>query len=169
MTTVVILSLLILTMGIWLYFRSDIFIRVSILLIIAIIIPDVWVLVHARWPETENITINVWFSKSYREYLVKEKQELSVLWYIYGVGSYVSKVLFAYCFSKVAALISFRLFKVSVIVVIFHIIQFAFWLWNKNTSVWSNYLVYLFIILIIIHLIIPDKRQAKYRVMEHYD
>lgn len=154
---------LIFIFSIWIYRKSDVFIRIGIVLMVAILIPDFWVLVDFVYPETASMEYDLWLSNTYHE-------KLNALWYFYGVGSYLSRLLFALIVSKIASLVSFKLYKVSITVVIFYIIQFAFWLYNKNTSVWANYLVYLAIICVIIHLIIPDKHQAKYRIMEHnYD
>lgn len=156
------LGLLLFVLLIWIYRRSDVFVRVGIVLIVAILIPDFWVLIDFFWPETANTEYDLWLSSTYHE-------KLNALWYFYGVGSYISRLLFALVVSKVASLVSFKLYKVSLTIVVFYIIQFAFWLWNKNTSVWANYIVYLVIICCIVHLLIPDKQQAKYRIMQDYD
>lgn len=159
------LSVFILLAVVYLYRRSDFAVRMGILFIVAIIIPFIWPLVKLGWPETEGIKLNLWLSKKYRD--DPEKEDLNVLWYIYGVGSYVAKVILCYVTAQFAAAHSFKAYRVFMVGIIYFIVQFGFWLWNKNTSVYANIIVYLFALPLIIYLLMPDK--AIVRSIEDYD
>ncbi|MES2428258.1 MAG: hypothetical protein V4560_14860 [Bacteroidota bacterium] len=138
------------------YIKGDDVTQIGIIWVISVLIVDTWVLFQKFIPGISETTYNLWWDKDYNE-------PLNALWYIAGVGAYLSKVLFVYGASKLASLHSLKLHKVSIVFVGYYVTQFAFWLYNKNTSVWANFLVHLFIVIVVPYLLIDEKKTAKYR------
>lgn len=144
-----------------LYVRSELFRKVGILWVVAMLLPDFWILVKLNWPETKDINLNLWLSKSYREYNDKVGDTFNVLWYIYGIGTYLANFILAVSITKIASLVHFKLYMVSIVFVFFRITQFGFWLYNKNTSIIANLIVYIFIIPIVVIFFLRDKHMGK--------
>lgn len=131
-------------------------VKIGIIWIVSALVVDIWVIFQKARPSISKATYNLWWDKDYNE-------PLNALWYIAGIGAYLSKIMFVLGTSKLASLYSFKLYKVSLVFVAYYITQFAFWLWNKNTSIWANFLVYLCVIIAFIYLLIPEKKEGKYR------
>ena len=125
--------------------------RCVILAIIALLITDAWVLVKSFWPKTEDILCNLWLDKEYNV-------PLNVLWYIHGIGLYIAKIIWSIILLMLASKINLRLKRVFGAVTLYYCLQFYFWLYNKNTSVFANFIVYIYIIPIILFLIIPERK-----------
>ncbi len=143
------------------YIKGDDIIQIGIIWVISVLIVDIWVVFQKFIPGIGETTYNLWWDKDYNE-------PLNALWYIAGVGAYLSKVMFVCGASKLASLYSFKLYKVSIVFVGYYITQFGFWLYNKNTSIWANFLVYLCVGCTIVYLLIPEKKEGKYRRIDSH-
>ena len=137
----------------YLYIKSGDVVQIGIIWITSALIVDLWVIFQKFSPGIEKEVYNLWWDKDYNE-------PLNALWYISGIGAYLSKVLFVYGASKLAGLYNIKLHKISIVFVFYYITQFGFWLWSKNTSVWANFWVYLCMAIATVYLIIPS---SKYR------
>lgn len=136
----------------------DVIIRITVLLFLGILAWDFHLVVYFIWPETAVITCDIWLDKSYH-------QEMTVQWYLYGMGRYLAELIWAVATSMLAGIVSYKLFKITVVFVLFFVTQFWFYCWDRNVSIWANFWVYLFMALMVFYLFIPDKKktEAKYR------
>lgn len=65
-----------------------------------------------------------------------------------------------FCLAKVAVQYSFQLFRVALIFFFYHAIDWAMLWWDYKTSVWFYYLLNGTIIIAIVSMFIPEKKQA---------
>lgn len=135
--------------------------RLILLLFIGILLCEFHGAIFLFWPETANIKYNLWLDKSYKE-------NITVLWYTYELGNILDRVIWAYVLCKIAEVISYKLFKVCIVFFVYYITQFAFYVWNRGTSYFANYMVYLYMACIIIILLIPDKKTGKFISIDDY-
>lgn len=77
-------------------------------------------------------------------------------------------VIWFFAFAKVARLVSYKLFYILLVYVGYFITQFAFYIWNRNTSLFSNFIVYLYMAVSIIMLFLPTKKGGKIINIEDY-
>lgn len=129
-------------------------IKISALLIFSILITELHTLVYYIFPITANVQINLWIDRSY-------DNPVTVLWYIYELMNILRDAIWCYAFAMVATMVSYRLYKVLIIIFFYHITQLLFYVWNRNTSLFSNIIVYFYMSLAIIYLFIPDKKDGK--------
>lgn len=132
--------------------------RSALIFLSGFVLMDAHIIVLLLRPEIAKIKCDLWLDKSF-------SQAVTVQWYLYGMGRYGAELVWAIAFSKIANLVSFRLYKVSLIFVLCFVTQFWFYCWNRNSSMWANFWVYLCMVCAIIYILIPEKekKESKYR------
>lgn len=132
-----------------------------ILLFISLMVGEVHGVVYYFYPETANIEYELWLDKKYNE-------KITVLFYIYELCHILERLIWAYVLCKVGAYyMSGILFSSGVVFFCYYVTQFALYVWNRNTSYFANYLIYLCMACIIIILLIPEKKQGIYKDMNN--
>ncbi len=124
----------------------------------AVLSKEFHLIVYLIWPQTATITCDIWLDKTYH-------QVMTVQWYLYSMCEYIENLIWAVSASMMATIISYQLYKITLVFVVFYVTQFCFYCWDRNTSLWDNFWVYLFMGIAIIYAIIPDKKkhEGKYR------
>lgn len=138
---------------------NSLIIQVVILLFIGLGLPEISTIVYWFNPHTTNIEFDLFLDRSYR-------QKLNVLWYIYELSTTLKWIIFSYVFCRVSQLVSHKLFVVAMIFFWYHVTQFLFYVWNRNTSFMANYVLYISMALIIVELLLPNKKISKYKSFE---
>jgi hypothetical protein len=136
-------------------------IKITSLLLIGIALTDIHMVVLFLYPNTAELTYSLWLDKNYNE-------EITVLWYIYEISNILKNIIWCYAFAKVAHLISYKLFKILLIFFFYHITQFAFYVWDRNTVFFSNIIVYIYMTLAILFFFMPHKKGGKLINIEDY-
>ena len=120
-----------------------------------ILLSELPVIIHRLYPQTAEIEYNLFLDKGCA-------QKITVLWYLYELSALVNRMIWAYAFCKVALLISERLFKVGMTFVFYYASQFVLYVWNRNSSGFSNLCVIICISFVLYFLILwPDKKKGK--------
>lgn len=135
--------------------------QLSVLLFLGIMCCNISSVIYVFWPETAKIEYILWLDKGH-------KQKLSVLWYIFELSNILNDFIWTFVLSKVAYKVSYRLFHVSLVFMAYRVTQFYFYVWNRNTTVWSNYIVYLFMALVLIYIFLPERQLGKYRDIDDF-
>lgn len=133
---------------------NKLIIELSILLFLGLALSEVHSLVYYLKPETAKIEFDLFLEKAY-------KQKLTVLWYLYELSGLLNRIIWAYVLCRISNKISFKLYKISVVFFGYHISQFLLYIWNRNTSFIVNWVLYTAMFLIILEIILPDKKQGK--------
>jgi len=128
--------------------------RIAILLIVGIAICDLHSIIWKLWPQTEFIEYDLFLSKKFH-------LKMNVLWYMYEISNMLNKIIWCYVLTVVGAKVSSKLFFIGLTFLLYQVTQFFFYLWDRNTSFWSNIIVYCFIGIAIVEIFIPDKKMAK--------
>lgn len=105
------------------------------------------------YPEINIRQYDLWLSKNYHE-------QITVAYYLYELENILAWVIWFFAFAKVAKLVSYRLFNVILIFVLYFITQLLFYVWNRNTSFTSNLITYLYMALAVIFLFLPGKSKG---------
>lgn len=130
----------------------------ALIFLTGFLLMDAHVIVLYIRPEIATIKCDLWLDNGF-------SQSVTVQWYLYGIGRYIAELLWAIAFSKIANLVSYRLYKVSLVFVFCFVTQFWFYCWNRNSSIWANIWVYLCMICSIVYILFPEKnkKEGKYR------
>ncbi len=126
----------------------------TLLFLSGFVLMDAHIVILFFRPEIAQIERDLWIDKDFN-------QAVTIQWYLYGMGRYLAELVWAIAFSKIANLVSYRLYKVSLIFVLCFITQFWFYCWNRNSSIWANFWVYLCMICSIIYILIPEKHKKE--------
>lgn len=125
-----------------------------------ILLSELPTIIHRIYPQTSEIEYSLFLDKNYKE-------QLTILWYIYEPVALLNRMIWAYAFAKIAALISYKLFKVGMTFVFYHASQFVLYVWNRNSSGLSNLFVIICIVFVLYFLIfMPDKKKGKLKSIE---
>lgn len=136
-------------------------IGITFLLCLALALCEIHMVVLKFYPIESSKEYAFWLDKNHKE-------KISSVWYIYEVSNILSKLIWAFCFSKVADLVSHRLSKVLIVFIIYYITQLIFYVWDRNTLLFSNLIVYIYVGMAILFLFIPAKRGGKLINIEDY-
>jgi hypothetical protein len=136
-------------------------IKIVSLCVIGLFLSELHTLIYYIKPETANIELDLWMDKSYH-------QKLSVLWYVYELNNRLSMIIWFYAFAKCCQIFSNKLFNIILVFVLYFITQFAFWIWDRNTIFFSNFIVYAYMAIAIMYLFIPSKKGGKLINIEDY-
>lgn len=136
-------------------------IQISALLIMAIAISEIHIVVLKLFPQTGMIEKAFWLDKNHKE-------KISVIWYIYELSNIVNKMIWMYCFMKVSKLVSHKLANVIIVFFGYYITQLAFYVWDRNTVLFSNFIVYIYVGIAILILFIPSRKGGKLINIEDY-
>lgn len=127
-----------------------------LLLFLGLALSEVHGLVFYFFPQTE--------TKQYKAFLDPEyKEQITLLWYIYEMAQIANRLIWALALTQIVSLISHRLFRVGVVFMIYYSAQLLFYVYNRNTSFLSNYILYACMIMILINVFISEKSPGKYR------
>ena len=134
-------------------------IQLIILLFSGLAICEIYRLVYWKWPQTATIEYDLFLAKNYKE-------KITVLWYMYELGNFINRSIWAFVLTIAAKKISYRLSKVSLVFLWYYIIESAFYIYDRNTSYFRNFTMYICMISVTILLFIPLKPTGKYRSIE---
>lgn len=135
-------------------------ITITLMFLSGILLSELPTIIHRVYPQTAEIEYNLFLDKS-------REQKITVLWYLYELAALINRMIWAYTFCKVAALISERLFKVGMTFVFYYASQFVLYVWNRNSSGLSNLFVIICIVFVLYFLIfMPDKKKGKLKSIE---
>lgn len=126
-------------------------IRIGVLIVVAMLLPDVWVIAQWGWPSLQDTSLSMWLDPTY-------KVHVNALWYIWGAGTGISRILVSYVLVIFGRQISPKALSITRVLFWFYVTQYAFWLWNKNTSILANFVVYIYLVPAVIYIVIPDKK-----------
>lgn len=136
-------------------------IRLILLLFFGKLVCQLHLLVYMFWPETASIKYNLYLSK-------ESTQNITVLYYLYELTGILKDVILNYVLYQAASYFSWKLSKAMVVFFACEVVQFLFYIWNRNTSFWSDNIVYIFMAFILIIIFLPDKPTAKYIQMQSH-
>jgi hypothetical protein len=128
----------------------------SCLLLFGLFLSEVQTIVYFLYPASATIEYDLFLSKTYH-------LKMSALWYIYELSNILNKIIWAYVFCRIAERVSWMLFKIAIVFLVYEFTQFFFYLWDRNTSFISNLCVYFAMAFIILEILIPEKKRAKVR------
>ena len=128
-------------------------------MIAGLLLTETSAILYRMYPETANIEYDLFLSKKFHF-------KISVLWYIYELTNIINRVIWAYVFTLVSLKYSRNLYWVGVTFMLYECSQFFFYIWNRNTSLISNILVYVCMGFIVLEILIPSKILAKVRRMD---
>lgn len=127
---------------------------IIILLLIGKLIPELHGLIYYLYPETSTIEYDLFWSKNYHE-------KISVLWYIFELTHIMKDIIWDFAFFKIAQLISTRLSKGLIVFFFADVIQAFLYAWDRNTTYFNNYILYIYVICILIIIFLPNKKNGK--------
>lgn len=127
---------------------------IAVLLFSGLIITEIPTLLRILFPETATIEYNLFIQKSYHE-------QITVLWYIYELGQILNRLIWAYAFCQLAKIISNKLFYIGVTFFVYQTFNFFFYIWDRNSSSLNNSILYCIVLIVIIEIIIPNKKTSK--------
>lgn len=128
--------------------------RIAIALFVGRLLCSLSTFVRLRWPWTENTTMVLWFDKDYTE-------AITIPWYIYELTNIFNKGVWIFCFAMAARLINEKLYMVLIIYFFAHCLTFIGYIYNRNSSYFSEIIMYIAIIFPMFGLFFPSKRKAK--------
>lgn len=133
--------------------------KVATLLVIGFILCDIHSVILSTYPQTEFIKHDLFLSKSFH-------LKLPVIWYIYELTNMLNKIIWCYVIAEVGLKISRRLFWIGITFLLYQISQFFFYLWDRNTSFFSNIIVYCCTAILIVEILMPGKKTGIIKSME---
>lgn len=133
--------------------------RICILLLLSLALTEVYRIVYFFDNSTAITEYNLFLSASYHK-------SITVLWYIYELCSILSNAIWAFVVFKIASKISSKLANVSLVFMWYYVSQSFFYAWNRNTSFFNNFCIYVCMGTVIFFILKPEKHQGKYRNME---
>lgn len=137
-------------------------IRTTILLIVGNIIGEIPFFVSIIYPETTEIFYtDIWVDKSYDE-------KITVISFMSGIKDVLVWVIWFFAVARFVVLFSYQMYYIFLVWVIYFITQLAFFVWNRNSSIYSNLIVYLYMGLSIAMLLFPSKKGGKIINIEYY-
>ena len=81
---------------------------------------------------------------------MQTQQKINAQWYIYEMSMILCKMIWTFIIARLAAMMGERAFKVAACFSFYYLIQFVFYIYNRNTSFTNNLLVYLALLISII-------------------
>lgn len=129
-------------------------IKISTALLVSILLCDTHIFIYYKFRETADIGCDLFLDPTYH-------YEQTILYYIHDLMLMFKDIVWAFCFAKVADLVSHKLYRVLIVMFSFHLTQFVFYVWNRNTTFISNIIVYIYIVVAIVCLFLPDKKGGK--------
>lgn len=130
-------------------------VKVAVCLLIGLLLQEASGLVYSVWPETEHIYFsNLYLDKGY-------KQPITVLYFIYELMPYLKDALFFYVLSIVLVKISSKLYYISLVFFGYYCVQACFYIWDRNTSYFRNFCVYICIAWVLMELLIRSKKEGR--------
>lgn len=137
-------------------------IRTTILLILGNIIGEIPFFISIVYPETTEISYtDIWVNKSFQE-------EITVISFMSGIKDVLVWVIWFFAFARFVLLFSYQMYYIILVWVGYFITQLAFFVWNRNSSIYSNLIVYLYMGLTILILLFPTKKGGKIINIEYY-
>lgn len=127
---------------------------ISLLLVTGVLVCTIHTVVFHFNPEIRDIYMNLWLSDNYREVL-------SVEYYLYEIEQLVCISIWFFAFGWAIRSVSKEIANVCFLFLLYFLTQIGFYVWNRNTSEISNYIVYIYLALAIIYIFIPKKQNAK--------
>lgn len=134
-------------------------IKIAFLLVTGLCICDIHSIILRAFPITANIQYDLFLSKSFH-------LKLPVIWYIYELANMLNKIIWCYVIAEIGLKISRKLFWIGVTFLLYQITQFFFYVWDRNTSFFSNIIVYCCVIVLVIEILMPNKKTAIIKSME---
>lgn len=128
--------------------------RVTVALLFGLLLCETQSIVRILYPETEVQEYSLWLSNNYKE-------KITLLWYMYEMAGILNRAIWIFCFAMTAKMVSYRLFKILFLFFCYEMTQFLFYIYNRNSSFFSNIILYIYMGLAIIFLLTPDKKQGK--------
>lgn len=136
-------------------------IKISSALMLSTLLCDLHMIVYYKWNETAQIKTDLFISPSFH-------YKQTVAWYLYDMTRFIRDAVWVFCFAQVANLVSHRLGKILTVFFFYHLTQFAFYLWDRNSSFFSNIIVYIYMCVAIVYMFIPSKKGGKLFNLEDY-
>ena len=134
-------------------------IKIGILLVAGLFICDLHSIILRAFPETANIQYDLFLSKSFH-------LKLPVIWYIYELTNLLNKIIWCYVITEIGLRVSKKLFWIGITFLLYQITQFFFYIWDRNTSFFSNIIVYCCIGILIVEILMPSKPTGIIKSME---
>jgi hypothetical protein len=128
----------------------------SCILLIGLSLSEAQRVVYFIYPQSATIEYDLFLSKNYH-------LKMSALWYIFEISNILNRIIWAYVLCRVVEKVSFTLFKIAIVFLVYQFTQFFFYIWDRNTSFISNLCVYFAMGFIILEILIPEKKRAKVR------
>lgn len=125
-----------------------------VLLLTGKLICELHGLIYWLWPQTATLEFDLFLSPNYH-------QKISILWYIFELTNILKDVICDFAFYKAATLLSNKLSKSLIVFFFADVLQAIFYAWNRNTSFFNNYILYIYVIGILLLILIPDKTNGK--------
>ncbi len=129
--------------------------NIAILLFFGLLLSTSYKLVSFLYPNTAVIEYRLWLNKNHKE-------TITVLWYMYELSGIINRLIWAYALCQVAANIYNKLFKISIVFLCYYISQLILYLWDRNSTPFYNYVIYIAMAEVLYNILKPEKKQGKY-------
>lgn len=120
-------------------------ITITLFLLLGLALSEIHMFILKFYPQTAIIERSFWLDKNHNE-------KISLVWYVYEVSNILNRMIWVFCFASVANLISHRLCNVIIVFFFYYLTQFLFYIWDRNTVLFSNFIVYLYMLIAIVFL-----------------
>ncbi len=130
--------------------------KVCVLLVASLIISEFHSIIAFLFPSCNIVERDLFLSPNYHN-------KITASWYIYELCEIASKTIWALVIFEIGNRISDKLAKVSIAFIWYYVSQSIFYMWNRNTSFFNNFCVYICMGVVIFLIFKPDRPQGKYR------
>lgn len=130
-------------------------------LIIGVLITEYHTYLFHKWSFTEKLIASKWMDENHNE-------KIPFLYFMYEIEPLLKEIIWTTLFSIVAGYKFKRVRNVLIVFIFYYCTQLWFYLYNRNTSLFANFIVYLYMFLAILASLIQTKKKAKVIYIEEY-
>ena len=125
--------------------------KTALLLVLGVAICEIHTVLAYFYPQIITSTYSLWLSKDYHA-------QLAVVYYLYELENILALAVWFFAFWLSVRHWSKRVANVVFIFLLYFLTQLWFYIWNRNTVVFSNIIVYIYILVAILYIFIPSKK-----------
>lgn len=135
---------------------------IVIFIIISVAITEYHTYVSYKWSFTSKLIVDQWMNKDHVE-------EIPFLYWLYEIEPIVKDLVKNILFAIVASFRFKRIKNVLIVFIAYDLTQLYFYFWNRNSSLFPNTIVYMYMALAVLVFFIPTKKGAKLVKITDYD
>lgn len=134
---------------------------IVIVLLLGLALTELHVFVYHYWKATAKLEWHGWIDKNYKE-------KVTVLYFLYEIEPIFKNIIWTTIMAIGANIISPPIRNVLIVFILYYFTQLAFYLYNRNTSEFANFIVYIYSGIAIVAFCIPNKKGAKLINIQDY-